>query len=188
MVELRSPNEPAPMRISAAAVATRSEPVFREARAMLHRMGIRRVLHAVPHKLLDLGPDVFWIVDGRLPGAMDVIRMLLSVGRRNGMVLSNPFDHRFNTQCARIGVPALLMHRAAQEAEVIDDIGGYKLSAREIGIVGLVAQGKSNSDIAAALHLSPLTVKSHLTRISRRIGAADRANLVYRCLRAGIIE
>lgn len=69
-------------------------------------------------------------------------------------------------------------------------VSGHKcpLTARELQIVGLVAQGQTNVMIADTLRLSPLTVKSHLHRILGRIGAGDRAHATYICLREGWIE
>jgi DNA-binding NarL/FixJ family response regulator len=62
------------------------------------------------------------------------------------------------------------------------------LSAREIEVLQLVAGGHSNRDIGVALHLSALTVKSHLARISRKLGTGDRAEMVALALRAGVIR
>ena len=62
------------------------------------------------------------------------------------------------------------------------------LSAREIEVLGLVACGRSNRDIGAELHLSALTVKSHLARIARKLGTGDRAEMVAVALRAGVIK
>jgi DNA-binding NarL/FixJ family response regulator len=62
------------------------------------------------------------------------------------------------------------------------------LSAREIEVLQLVAGGRSNRDIGEALHLSALTVKSHLARISRKLGTGDRAEMVALALRAGVIR
>jgi len=45
----------------------------------------------------------------------------------------------------------------------------------------------SNPEIAVELGLSALTVKSHLSRMNRRLGARDRAHLVLLALRAGAI-
>jgi DNA-binding NarL/FixJ family response regulator len=67
--------------------------------------------------------------------------------------------------------------------------GGVEgLSAREIEVLALVASGRSNRDIGAALHLSALTVKSHLARIARKLGTGDRAEMVAVALRAGVIK
>jgi DNA-binding NarL/FixJ family response regulator len=62
------------------------------------------------------------------------------------------------------------------------------LSGREIEVLALVASGRSNRDIGTALHLSALTVKSHLARIARKLGTGDRAEMVAVALRAGVIS
>ncbi len=62
------------------------------------------------------------------------------------------------------------------------------LSGREIEVLALVASGRSNRDIGAELHLSALTVKSHLARIARKMGTGDRAEMVAVALRAGVIK
>jgi len=61
------------------------------------------------------------------------------------------------------------------------------LSARELQIVRLVADGRSNKDIAVDLSLSALTVKNHLARIGRKMGTGDRANIVAIACRGGLI-
>lgn len=71
----------------------------------------------------------------------------------------------------------------------ISDVAGRtrSLSAREVQVLTLAADGMSNPEIAAELGLSALTVKSHLSRMNRRLGARDRAHLVLLALRAGAI-
>ena len=60
------------------------------------------------------------------------------------------------------------------------------LTDREQHIVGLVAQGLSNDDIARQLFLLPLTVKTHVNRAMAKVGAQGRAQLVVRALSNGI--
>jgi DNA-binding CsgD family transcriptional regulator len=48
------------------------------------------------------------------------------------------------------------------------------LTRRELEILGLLASGMSTPDIAAPLGITPGTVKSHLTRVYRKIGAQNR--------------
>ena len=62
------------------------------------------------------------------------------------------------------------------------------MSCREIQIIEGVADGESNQRIARQLGLSPLTVKSHLARIARKIGTGERAAMVATAMRAGIIQ
>lgn len=61
------------------------------------------------------------------------------------------------------------------------------LSAREIDVLRRVARGMSNKEIGAEMQLSPLTIKSHLARISRKLGTGDRAGLVAIATRAGLL-
>lgn len=61
------------------------------------------------------------------------------------------------------------------------------LTAREREIVGMVVRGLTNRRIAEALHLSPLTVKTHVNRAMMKVDARDRAQLVSLAVRAGIL-
>ncbi|MQA15268.1 MAG: response regulator [Pseudonocardiaceae bacterium] len=63
-----------------------------------------------------------------------------------------------------------------------------ELSARELEVLQLVADGQSNKEIGGALSLSALTVKSHLSRIGRKLGTGDRAQMVALAMRAGVIR
>ncbi len=62
------------------------------------------------------------------------------------------------------------------------------LSDREIEVLRRVAEGRSNREIGTELGLSALTVKSHLARISRKLGTGDRAQLVAISIRADLLD
>ena len=57
------------------------------------------------------------------------------------------------------------------------------LSERELAIAALIAEGRSNREIAAQLIVSPETVKAHVARILRKLNASNRAEAVSRYLR-----
>lgn len=61
---------------------------------------------------------------------------------------------------------------------VTDDLHGKPLTAREVQILRLLADGHTDPSIATALHLSPNTVKAHMRRIFTKLGARSRANAV----------
>ena len=62
-----------------------------------------------------------------------------------------------------------------------------KLSAREQELVTLVAQGRTNAQIAAQLYISVRTVGSHLDRIRDKTGCRRRADLTRLALSAGLV-
>jgi DNA-binding NarL/FixJ family response regulator len=62
------------------------------------------------------------------------------------------------------------------------------LTDREREIVGLVALGLSNQDIAGRLYLSPLTVKTHVNRAMSKLGVRDRAQLVVIAYQTGLVR
>jgi DNA-binding NarL/FixJ family response regulator len=66
--------------------------------------------------------------------------------------------------------------------------GVGELSGREVEVLRLVADGRSNKEIGDELGLSALTVKSHLARIARKLGTGDRAEMVALAMRAGVIR
>ncbi|WP_433887794.1 response regulator transcription factor [Streptomyces sp. CA-111067] len=61
------------------------------------------------------------------------------------------------------------------------------LSERERGVLTMVARGRNNAEIAEATGLSPLTVKTHISRIMRKLGARDRAQLVITGYESGLV-
>jgi len=61
-----------------------------------------------------------------------------------------------------------------------------ELTDREREILGLVAQGHSNTEITALLVLSPKTVRNHVSNIFSKLGARDRAEAIVRAREAGL--
>ncbi len=63
-----------------------------------------------------------------------------------------------------------------------------ELSPRELEVLGFVARGSTNREIAEALYLSPLTVKTHVSRILTKLRARDRVQLVVIAYQAGLVS
>ncbi|MEV7757679.1 response regulator transcription factor [Microbacterium sp. NPDC089180] len=62
------------------------------------------------------------------------------------------------------------------------------LSAREIEVLHLVARGASNADVAALLHITDATVKSHLAHVFSKLGVTSRTGAVSAARALGILR
>jgi DNA-binding NarL/FixJ family response regulator len=63
-----------------------------------------------------------------------------------------------------------------------------ELTAREHEVLKLVAAGLTNAEIAETLQLSPLTAKTHVSRILMKLGARDRVQLVVMAYQSHLVE
>jgi DNA-binding NarL/FixJ family response regulator len=79
-------------------------------------------------------------------------------------------------------IPAQL---AAQLAEHMSD---EALTEREVEVLGQIAGGNRNRDIAERLFISEETVKVHIKHIMEKLGASDRTQAVAIGIRRGIIQ
>lgn len=64
--------------------------------------------------------------------------------------------------------------------------GNAALTAREREVAGLVAHGLTNLEIATELYISPTTAKFHVGRIARKLGAANRVEVVAWAWQSGL--
>jgi NarL family two-component system response regulator LiaR len=62
-----------------------------------------------------------------------------------------------------------------------------ELSDRELDVLRLIANGKDNSEIAEALHISPKTVKNHISNILMKLQIENRIQAAVYAVRSGIV-
>jgi RNA polymerase sigma factor (sigma-70 family) len=76
--------------------------------------------------------------------------------------------------------------RSPDTAAVHRDLAA--LTPRELEVLQLLAQGLSNAELAAQLHLSEATVKTHVARILAKLGLRDRVQAVVVAYETGLVS
>ena len=75
---------------------------------------------------------------------------------------------------------------AAPRPAAVPEIVFPELTAREHEVLDLIAAGRSKADLAAALVLSPKTVRNHVSNIFAKLHVADRSAAIVRAREAGL--
>lgn len=205
LVERPSAVVPLP-RARFTALVVASSPARRQALcARLRLLGARDVIEAgsgaeARVRALFDGPRDIVVIEGGLPDgpALPLLGELAKVGWRRVVLLTV----RDDPYAVRAALNAHVRCYIVTPEESSDPVptgatvtrmrprGGSpdELSAREVEVLQLVSEGRSNKDIGEALGLSALTVKSHLARIARKVGTGDRAEMVAHAMRSGLVR
>ncbi|MFP3465290.1 response regulator [Leifsonia sp. SIMBA_070] len=87
------------------------------------------------------------------------------------------------------GVTRRLIERVSGGLRPAPDSAGLEqLTDREREVLALVAHGLTNTEIGARLFLSPLTAKTHVSRIMTKLDARDRVHLVVLAYETGLVQ
>ena len=111
----------------------------------------------------------------------DLIRAVRVVARGDAL-LSPSVTRRLITSIASRPGQAGQPHRVPVPGRSLS-----RLTEREREVLALVAEGLSNEEIAVRLFLSPLTTKTHVSRIMTKLDARDRAQLVVIAYESGLV-
>jgi DNA-binding NarL/FixJ family response regulator len=129
----------------------------------------------------------------------EIAREVLRSGAR-GYVLKSDANSDLITavQCLRQGKPFFTTRLAASMADIFVHgpsdsstgglLPGVPLTTREVEIVQLLAEGKSNKEAAAALGVSTRTVESHRNHIMRKMGFTSFSELIRFAVRNSLVE
>ena len=120
---------------------------------------------AGPAAITSIRPIVASLDEPSLLRAVDVLRGFGADSRRLLRELSVVGNRRIAT-------------RAKEALAALDAANPHSLSARELEVLQLLAQGMRTKDIAGQLVLTPATVSTHLQRIMTKTGTASRAELL----------
>ena len=86
-----------------------------------------------------------------------------------------------------IAAKVLQRIRATSAQPEIEELIRAELSEREIEVLKLIANGKDNAVIAAELHISPKTVKNHISNILMKLQIDNRIQAAVYAVRSGIV-
>ena len=123
---------------------------------------------------LDAGASGFLLKGGE---PADLVRAIETVAAGDALLAPSVTRRLIDTYVSR-----------PQPVESVQPDGFDELTAREREMLGVIATGMTNAEIAAEYHLSPLTVKAHVSRILMKLGARDRVQLVVIAYRSGLAE
>ena len=146
------------------------------------------------------------LLDIRLGGDSGLRLLGGSSGGGPAIIVLTAYDYpQYADAALRLGASGFVL-KTAPIAELLDAIrrvaaGGLafsvrpragpglaRLSDRELDVVRLVVDGRSNDEIAARLGIGAKTVESHLRRLFERFDLASRTELATRALREGWLE
>ncbi|WP_043664403.1 response regulator [Streptomyces xylophagus] len=138
-------------------------------------------------RLAARAPGVAVVMLTSYAGRADVVRAL-EAGARGYVLKAGPPEELFQAvRTAAAGSVGLA-------AEIVGELVGQvvdpaqELTRREVEVVRLMAEGRSNRAIAEALFLSEATIKTHLVRIYRKFKVDNRAAAVSEAVRRGLLE
>ncbi|MGX1547709.1 response regulator [Streptomyces adustus] len=97
--------------------------------------------------------------------------------RTGDALLAPAITRRLVQRFARHGGESAALHR---------DLAA--LTPRELEVLGLLARGLSNAELAARLHLAEATVKTHVARILAKLGLRDRVQAVIAAYETGLVS
>lgn len=118
-------------------------------------------------------------------GDEDIFRAI-QAGAKGYLLKDTPRDALMD--CIRrvhAGETCIPVHLAVKLA---GRVSGEALSGREIDVLKLMAQGKSNKEIGSALFISEGTVKSHAKNIFAKMNVISRTEAVATATRRGLIQ
>lgn len=134
------------------------------------------------YQALDAGASGFLLKNA---GAEDLIAAVRALAAGDGMLapeVTRRVLARFTTAPGPASGPASASAPSQVAATVLAD----PLTDREAEVLVLLADARSNAEIASALFIGEATVKTHVSRILQKLGARDRVQAVVLAHRMGL--
>lgn len=116
-----------------------------------------------------------------------LVRQALEAGA-SGYILKNAIDLELGASVRRVAAGKTVLDPQLKRPPGLKGERGAALTPRELEILRLIVDGKSNKEIAAVLHLSANTVAVHRANIMDALGIHKTAELVVYALRNGLVN
>ena len=134
---------------------------------------------------VEAGAAGYVLKDAPKPQLLSAVRRTLSGESPLNQELAMQLISRFSRQAQGPGEPAA--SPAASQPRKADAAPPEALTPRELEVLGLLAQGKSNPQIAQELVISRATAKTHVERIIGKLGVSDRTQAALRAIERGLV-
>jgi DNA-binding NarL/FixJ family response regulator len=115
------------------------------------------------------------------------VRQALDAGAR-GYVLKNAVDLDLATAIRKVVAGDVVLDPQLARSQALKGERDYALTAREVEILQLIVDGKSNKEIATQLGLSANTVAVHRANMMDALGLHKTAELVVYAIRNGLVN
>lgn len=125
------------------------------------------------YEALRAGASGFLLKDASAGELAEAVRVVAA----GDALLSPGVTRRLIAEFARLGAP-----RGPDRKQLED------LTERETEVLGLVARGMSNSEIAAHLVVAEQTIKTHVSRVLMKLGLRDRTQAVVFAYESGLVR
>src|SRR3954447_4213353 len=118
---------------------------------------------------------------------MSYVRASFEAGAR-GYLLKNAMDLELVDAVKQVAAGRQVLDPRLGTVEALDRAPRPQLTAREVEVLQLIVQGKSNKEIAAVLRLSTNTVSVHRANLMQTLGIHNTAELVLYAIRQGLVS
>ena len=137
-------------------------------------------------RILEMAPETAVLMLSMHPEET-LVRQALEAGAR-GYILKNAVDLELGTAVRKVLSGEIVLDSQLSRPSVLKGERGYALTARELEILQLIVDGRSNKEIAGQLNLSANTVAVHRANMMDALGIHKTAELVVYAIRNGLVN
>jgi len=115
------------------------------------------------------------------------VRQAIEAGAK-GYILKNALDLELGSAIRKVAAGETIFDPQVEQRSTLRGERGSALTQRELEVLQMIVDGKSNKEIATALDLSANTVAVHRANIMNTLGIHKTAELVVYAIRAGLVN